>query len=74
MYWMLFSESLNSLKPFCPMEQQELPGHNRWHPDRPAVAKVKPGDRFRGECHDMLDWQIRKSVEPGNVRDPEITC
>ncbi len=27
-----------------PMDQQEMPGHNRWHPDIPAVASVNPGD------------------------------
>lgn len=29
-----------------PMDQQEMPGHNRWHPDIPAVASVNPGDVF----------------------------
>jgi len=24
--------------------------HNRWHPDIPIVAWVKPGDQFRVEC------------------------
>lgn len=27
--------------------------HNRWHPDIPMVAMVKPGDEFRVEC---IDW------------------
>ena len=26
--------------------------HNRWHPDIPMVATVKPGDEFRVECID----------------------
>jgi hypothetical protein len=29
-----------------PMDQQELPGHNRWHPDILAVVSVNPGDVF----------------------------
>ena len=38
-----------------PMDQQEMPGHNRWHPDIPAVASVNPGDVFRIECK---DWTL----------------
>ncbi len=26
--------------------------HNRWHPDIPMAAMVKPGDDFIVECHD----------------------
>ncbi|XFA73125.1 acetamidase/formamidase family protein [Thermosynechococcaceae cyanobacterium Okahandja] len=32
-----------------PMDQQELPRHNRWHPDIPAVVSVNLGDVFRIE-------------------------
>ena len=35
-----------------PMSEQEIPGHNRWHPDIPAAVSVKPGDVFRIECKD----------------------
>ena len=31
--------------------------HNRWHPDIPMVAYVKPGDEFRVECVDVYWWQ-----------------
>ena len=27
-------------------KDQELPQHNRWHPDIPPVVTVKPGDRL----------------------------
>jgi formamidase len=37
-----------------PMDQQELPGHNRWHPDIPAVASVNPGEVFRIESSAAL--------------------
>ena len=30
-----------------PMHKQDVPGHNRWHPEMPAVVSVKPGDIFR---------------------------
>ena len=32
--------------------------HNRWHPDLPMVAMVKPGDEFRVECMDWTGGQI----------------
>ncbi|MDP8949833.1 MAG: acetamidase/formamidase family protein, partial [Actinomycetota bacterium] len=35
------------------MADQEVPGHNRWHPDIPAAASTDPGTDFRIEC---LDW------------------
>ena len=31
------------------MTDQAVPGHNRWHPDIPAAATVRPGDEFRME-------------------------
>jgi Acetamidase/Formamidase family len=30
------------------MVVQAVPGHNRWHPDVPAAASVRPGSDFRG--------------------------
>ncbi|MEM9417606.1 MAG: formamidase [Planctomycetota bacterium] len=33
--------------------------HNRWHPDIPMVATVKPGDEFRIECVDWTGGQIK---------------
>ena len=38
---------LDSSKKFT--EQEKL-GHNRWHPEIPPVATVKPGDSFRVDC------------------------
>ena len=32
--------------------------HNRWHPDLPMVAMVKPGASFRVECVDWTGAQI----------------
>ena len=45
-----------------PMDQQEMPGHNRWHPDIPAVASVNAGDTFRIECKDWTDGQIKRQT------------
>lgn len=33
--------------------EQELPLHNRWHPDIPPVAEVQTGEVFKIE---MVDW------------------
>ena len=56
-----------------PMSEQELPGHNRWHPDIPAVASVNPGDVFRIECKDWTDGQITNDDDPSDVRDVDLT-
>lgn len=46
---------LDSSKNF---EDQKLLGHNRWHPEIPPVATVKPGDSFRVECREWFDGAI----------------
>ncbi len=56
-----------------PMDQQELPGHNRWHPDIPAVVSVNPGDVFRIECKDWTDGQIKDNDDPKDVEKVDLT-
>ncbi|MEL6814378.1 MAG: formamidase [Cyanobacteria bacterium J06598_3] len=56
-----------------PMSEQEIPGHNRWHPDIPAVVSVNPGDVFRIECKDWTDGQIKNDDDPSDVRDVDLT-
>lgn len=56
-----------------PMSEQELPGHNRWHPDIPAVVSVNPGDVFRIECKDWTDGQIKNDDDPSDVKDVDLT-
>jgi acetamidase/formamidase len=51
-----------------PMYEQELVGHNRWHPDIPAVVTVNPGDVFRIECKDWTDGQIKNDDDPSDIR------
>lgn len=46
---------LDSSKKF---ENQEKVGHNRWHPEIPPVASVKPGDSFRVYCREWFDGAI----------------
>jgi formamidase len=53
--------------------QQSVPGHNRWHPEIPAVATVDPGEVFRLECLDWLDGQIANNDDPSDIRDVDLS-
>ncbi len=55
------------------MRDQEVPGHNRWHPDVPAAATVKPGSEFRIECKEWTDGQIGNNDSANDVRDVELS-
>ena len=54
------------------MRDQAVPGHNRWHPDIPAVTSVKPGSEFRVECREWTDAQIKNSDSANDVRDVNL--
>ena len=51
-----------------PLWEQAVPGHNRWHPDIPAAATVKPGSEFRVECAEWTDYQITRSPNSDEIR------
>ena len=51
------------------MRDQVVPGHNRWHPDIPAAATVKPGSSIRVECREWTDNQIGNNDSANDVRD-----
>ena len=55
------------------MTDQAVPGHNRWHPDVPAVASVKPGSDFRVECREWTDAQIGNNDSANDVRDVDLS-
>ena len=55
-----------------PADQQDVI-HNRWHPDIPMVATVKPGDEFRVECVDWTGGQIKYNNNASDVRDVDLT-
>src|SRR6185295_1407549 len=55
-----------------PADQQDVI-HNRWHPDIPMVATVKPGDEFRVECVDWTGGQIKYDNNAADVRDVDLT-
>ena len=47
--------------------------HNRWHPDIPMVATVKPGDDFIVECFDWTGGAIKNDDFAADVRDIDLT-
>ncbi|WP_158046092.1 formamidase [Skermanella pratensis] len=47
--------------------------HNRWHPDIPMVATVKPGDDFIVECFDWTGGQIKNDDSAADVRDVDLS-
>ena len=54
------------------MRDQIVPGHNRWHPDIPVAAMVRPGDEFRVECREWTDAQIGNNDSANDVRDVDL--
>lgn len=55
-----------------PMNEQVLPGHNRWHPEIPAAASVNPGTDFRIGCKDWTDGQIHNNDDSSDIRDVDL--
>jgi len=47
--------------------------HNRWHPDIPMVAWVKPGDDFIIETYDWTGGFIQNNDSANDVRDIDLT-
>lgn len=60
---------LDSTKPF---DQQEKLGHNRWHPEIPPVATVKPGSSFRADCREWFDGFIKNDDSADDIRDAPL--
>ena len=55
---------LDSMKKFT---EQRIVGHNRWHPDIPALVQVKPGDTFRVDCREWFDGAIHNNDSADDV-------
>lgn len=47
--------------------------HNRWHPDIPMVAWVKPGDEFRVECVDWTGGQISNDDSATDIKIVDLS-
>jgi formamidase len=61
---------LDSSKKFT---EQKLIGHNRWHPDIPAVVQVKSGDTFRVDCREWFDGAIHNDDSADDIRDAPLS-
>src|SRR3979409_1743488 len=47
--------------------------HNRWHPDVPMVAWVKPGADFVVETYDWTGGYIKNNNSADDVRDIDLS-
>ncbi len=47
--------------------------HNRWHPEIPMVATVKPGADFILECYDWTGGFIKNDESAADVRDIDLS-
>ncbi|EIM90719.1 Acetamidase/Formamidase [Stereum hirsutum FP-91666 SS1] len=47
--------------------------HNRWHPDIPPFATVKPGEVFKIQCVDWTGAQIGNNDNSDDIRDVDLT-
>jgi formamidase len=55
----------------APTKQDVL--HNRWHPDIPMVAWVKPGAQFRVECVDWTGGQIKDDDSAKDIQIVDLS-
>ena len=55
------------LDPGLPLRKQPERGHNRWHPEIPAVAWVEPGEEIALELRDSLDGQLTRDSADEDV-------
>jgi len=62
--------SLDQSKSFY---DQEVPPHNRWHPDVPVVASVQPGAEFRVECREWFDGTVHNDDSADDIRNLDLS-
>jgi formamidase len=55
-----------------PREQPDPFILNRWHPDVPMAAMVKPGEDFRVECFAWSGDQIKNNDSANDIRDIDL--
>ncbi|GAA6014151.1 hypothetical protein JCM10207_006114 [Rhodosporidiobolus poonsookiae] len=46
---------------------------NRWHPDIPAFATVKPGQVFKLGCHEWTGGQIKNTDDSDDIANVDLT-
>lgn len=66
------AEPLFSVELGKSMADQEVPGHNRWHPAIPAAASTEPGTDFRIECLDWTNGQVGNNDSADDIRDMDL--
>lgn len=66
-------EVVFSVDQSVPFARQRQLGHNRWHPDIPPVAVVRPGDEFRMECREWFDGTVHNDDSANDIRDVDIS-
>src|ERR1700750_2280261 len=54
------------------MADQAVPGHNRWHPDIPAGASVRPRSELPGACREWDEGQLGNNDSASDVRDVDL--
>ncbi|KAH7911538.1 Acetamidase/Formamidase [Hygrophoropsis aurantiaca] len=64
--------TLVQVDPFIPADQQKGL-HNRWHPDIPPYATVKPGEVFNIECVDWTGAQIGNNDTSDDIKNVDLT-
>jgi formamidase len=53
--------------------EQDVACHNRWHPDIPPVATVRPGTEFRLECREWFDGTVGNNDSAQDVKDVDLS-
>jgi formamidase len=53
--------------------EQEKLGHNRWHPDVPPVASVRPGSEFRLEVREWFDGTVHNDDSAEDIRKVDLS-
>ncbi|KAJ8071971.1 hypothetical protein PM082_015529 [Marasmius tenuissimus] len=64
--------TLVQVDPFVPADEQKGL-HNRWHPDIPPFATVKPGQVFKVECVDWTGAQIGNNDNSDDIKNVDLT-
>lgn len=56
-----------------PLALQPNTGHNRWHPDIPPIAEVRPGKDVAIETREALDGQVKPHVTAADVENFRVS-